>query len=96
VTASKPLLAARLTERIGTTGEAAAQALRVIMSRTLRIPNTTDYERLLATQRPDGSWDPSPAWLQVATGATGYNRALDTAFAAQAIRTTLTHHPGHR
>ncbi|MFF9771869.1 hypothetical protein ACF1GT_35735 [Streptomyces sp. NPDC014636] len=91
-----PLLAARLTERIGTTGEAAAQALRVIMSRALRIPNATDYERLLATQHPDGSWDPSPAWLQVATGATGYNRALDTAFAAQAIRATLTHHPSHK
>ncbi|MEU1073510.1 MULTISPECIES: hypothetical protein [unclassified Streptomyces] len=59
------------------------------MSRALRVPNAIDYERLLATQHPDGSWDPSPAWLAPAVGGTGYNRVLDTAFAAQAIRTTL-------
>ncbi|MFI9240704.1 hypothetical protein [Streptomyces sp. NPDC053079] len=83
------LLAARLTERIGTTGEPAGQALRVLMCRTLRIPNDIDYERLLSQQCIDGSWGPAPAWQLIATAGNGYNRVLDTTFAAQAIRLTL-------
>ncbi|MFI9065664.1 hypothetical protein ACIGQE_28020 [Streptomyces sp. NPDC053429] len=86
-----PLLATRLTQRIATTDEPAGQALRVIMCRTLNIDNDTDYRRLLAQQHADGSWDPSPAWRGIAMTVVGYNRSLDTTFAAQAIRLTLTH-----
>ncbi|MGK5638972.1 hypothetical protein ACSNOK_11770 [Streptomyces sp. URMC 126] len=87
----RPLLATRLAQRIATTDEPAGQALRVIMCRTLNIPNDTDYQRLLAQQHADGSWDPSPAWRGIARTVVGYNRVLDTTFAAQAMRLTLTH-----
>lgn len=90
------LLTARLTQRIGTTTEPAGLALRVIMCRTLHIPNDIDYDRLLAQQNPDGSWDPAPIRLFPSVGGVGYNRALDTTFAAQAVRLTLELHEGSR
>ncbi|TDU67042.1 hypothetical protein [Streptomyces sp. KS 21] len=83
------ILADRVTERSGLPAAPAALAQRVIMSRSMGRPCEVDYERLLDAQNPDGSWEPSPCWGLPSAEGDGYNRILDTAFAAEAIRLSL-------
>lgn len=81
----RPLLAERVKERIGATGDALCLAMRLLICKSVGISNLVDLNTLLSMQLEDGGW---PAGWMYRYGSSGVeigNRGVTTALAVKAI-----------
>ncbi|KAI0058103.1 HAD-like protein [Artomyces pyxidatus] len=81
----KPLLKERLQERIGSSADSLALAMRIIACASLGIRDEVDLRQLLPLQMEDGGWDASGVYKYGSSGVMLGNRGLTTAFALNAI-----------
>lgn len=85
--ALKPLLRDRLKERIGSSGDALALAMRVLACTRVGISDDIDMQHLLSLQREDGGWDGGRMYKYGSSGVAIRNSGLTTALSLQAILT---------
>ncbi|KAI0047754.1 HAD-like protein [Auriscalpium vulgare] len=81
----RPLLVARLRERIGAAGDALALAMRIVACAAVGVRDETDLAQLLPLQWEDGGWEASGVYKYGSSGVVLGNRGLTTAYAINAI-----------
>lgn len=83
-----PLFAERCRERVGTSGDALALAIRVICCNQVGIDSSTDLSALCKMQDVDGGWKDGWFYRYPTTGMLVGNRGCTTALAINAIKGT--------
>jgi hypothetical protein len=87
IKALKPLLKARVKERIGANADALALAMRLLTSISVGITDVgIDYEALVTAQCDDGGWPAGCLYRFGSSGLSVGNRGFVTALALNAIR----------
>jgi hypothetical protein len=76
----------RVAERIGTTGDALALAMRVHCCNEAGLDAAVDVERLLALQQVDGGWNDGWFYKYGSADIKIANRGLTTAIAIEALQ----------
>jgi hypothetical protein len=81
----KPILNERVAELVGTPGDAAALAMRVMLCEFLGVENESEIGVLLSLQCKDGGWEVGWIYRYGSSGTRIGNRGLVTALALKAI-----------